>query len=67
MMIILIDENFFDYMEVVNFNNNFIIDDDENENEEEYEIMIIYNGNTELVKIFNESICALCLENDSVL
>ena len=44
-------ENYFEYAQEV--------EDDEN-NE-----ISIYNGNNELVKIFNEK-CVICLENDSI-
>ena len=44
------------------------IDDDDDNDEEEENIDIdeisFYNGNNELVKIFNEK-CCICLENDS--
>ena len=55
-------DNFFDYVEVVNDNNNNLIIEYEDEDNE----ISIYNGNNELNKIFHEKKCIICLENDSV-
>ena len=56
-------ENFFEYGEAIMINDdNIIFENDDIENDE----MLIYNGNNELVKIFIEPICVLCLENISI-
>ena len=64
-MMILILKIFFDYVEVVNVNNNneIIIEyEDGDENDE----TLIYNGNNELAKNFHEKKCINDLENDSI-
>ena len=60
------DDNIQEYLDIgIN-----ILDNDEDEAEDEAEDeetkFIFYNGNNELVKIFMEEKCCVCLEDDAI-